>query len=230
MGRRYLVVDPGAALAENLAKVLGASAVVEGVARREQALELVRDVRFDAAVIHIRTGALLLSELRRIARGLPAVMVSSSANDPVVVEVARQGVMGVFGEPVDVARLARLLGWARHHGVIALVEDDEAVAEALAEALRERGFSPVTAHSLAEVKWLVMAMPFAAVVDVRLPGGSDGEALRQLAAQHPHLPVMAMSGHDEALHKQSAARYFRKPFRTPDLLDAVEQFHEAQRL
>lgn len=230
MGRRYLVVDPGAALAEDLAKALGASAVVEVAGRREQALELVREVRFDATVIDVRAGVLLLSELRRVARGLPAVMVSSSASDPVVVEVARQGVLGVFGEPVDVARLAELLGCARRHGVIALVEDDKALAEHLAEALRERGFSPVTAHSVAEVKWLVMAMPFVAVVDVRVPGGSDGEALRQLVAQHPHLPVMAMSGYDDALREQVAARYFRKPFRTPDLLDAVEQFHEAQRL
>jgi DNA-binding NtrC family response regulator len=230
MGRRYLVVDPGVTLAEDLTKALGAIAIVELAGSREEALERVRHVRFDAAVIDIRIGVLLVGELRRVARGLPAIMVSSSASDTAVVEVARQGVMAVFGEPVDVARLAELLGCARHHGVIALVEDDKALAENLAEALRERGFSPVAAHSVTEVRWLVMARPFAAVVDVRVQGGGDGEALRLLITLHPHLPVMAMSGHDDALQKQRAARHFLKPFRTPELIDAVEKFYEAQRL
>jgi DNA-binding NtrC family response regulator len=118
---------------------LGASAVVEVAASREQALELVRDVRFDAFVIDIRVGVLLLGELRRVARGLPAIMVSSGASGPVAVEVARQGVIGVLGEAVDVARLAQLLGSARSHGVVALVEDNEALAENIPHAGFARG-------------------------------------------------------------------------------------------
>jgi len=230
MGRRYLVVDPSGALAAELAQLLGQSAAIEAAGRKEKALELVRDIRFDAAVIDIRAGVLLLSELRRIAPRLPAIMVSASQDDPVVVEVSRQGVIAVLGSPVDVQRLAGLLGCARPSGVMALVEDDKALADNLAEALRERGFSPVTAHSVAEVKWLVMAKPFLAVVDIRVPGGSDGEALRQVVAQYPRVPIIAMSGYDDALDQRPAARCFRKPFHTPDLLDAVEQFHEAQLL
>lgn len=230
MDRRYLVVDPVPALAAKVGEVLGDSAVVEAAASSAEAIELVRNARFDGALLDIRAGVLLLSELRRIDRGLPVVMVSSDSTDPLVVEVARQGVLAVLGEPVDVASVARLLASARRHGVIALIEDDRALAENLAEVLRACGFSPITARSVPEVRWLVMARPFAAVVDVRVPGGDDGEAFRQLAAQHPRLPVVAMSGHDDALHEHRAARHFQKPFRTPDLIEAIEQLYEAQRI
>ncbi len=228
--RSYLIVDVGGSLADQLTRLFGDSARIEAARRAEHALELAREQRFDAAVIDIRAGLLLLSRLRGIAPGLPAILVSADASDPVAIEISRQGVMAVVGEPVDVLRVAKVLRRARAHGIVALVEDDAAFGENLAEALNESGFSPVMARSVSEIRSLVLAKPFAGVVDVRVPGGSDGEALRRLAAQHPRMPLIAMSGYDDALYKQTAQRHLLKPFRTADLLAALEEFHEAQRL
>jgi ActR/RegA family two-component response regulator len=130
----------------------GKSAFVDVAHRRAKALEMIRGIRFDAAVIDIRAGVLLLSEW---------------ASDTTVVEVARQGATEVLGEPVDVVHIEELLGHALRQGVIALVDDDDALTEKLAEALRERGFSPVATHSAREVRWLVMARPLGAATEAR---------------------------------------------------------------
>ncbi len=95
--------------------------------------------------------------------------------------------------------------------------------------MRDRGFSAVTARSVAEADRLGGVQPFAAVIDIRLPGSPDGEALRRMLARRPDLPVMVMSAYPEALRGMAAPRVFEKPFATGKLLDALERLHAGQR-
>ena len=93
-------------------------------------------------------------------------------------------------KPVPVPTLMGLLSTARRDGLVALVEDDPALADNLSEVLRARGFSCVTARSVLETEQLSTVRPFAALVDLRLPGGPDGEALRRLRARFPEMPTL----------------------------------------
>ena len=227
--RRYLVVDDNAAFGENLAEILrdtGAEAVVAESGAR--ALELVRRQRFDALVTDMRmpvmSGAQLVHEIRRVDPGLPAVVVTAYTGEDDLVAAREEGLLAVLPKPVPLKPLVELLNAARRDGLVALVEDDAQLADNLAEALRERGFSAVMAHSVAETERLRGVAPFAALVDLRLPGGPDGQALSALTRRFPKLPVLVVSAHPDAIARVPAALpLFPKPFETGKLIDAVEK-------
>ena len=225
--RSYLNVDDNVAFAENLAEILddagGSQTVV--VDSGERALEMVKSRRFDALISDMRmplmTGAQLVHQVRRVDPGLPAVVVTAYTADGELEAARREGLLAVLPKPVPVARMIATLLHARRDGLIALVEDDAALADNLTEALRERGFTAVTARSVTETDRLGDVRPFTALVDLRVPGGTDGEAMRRLAARFPGLPMLAVT----AYHldpPMSTVAVFSKPFDTRALLEAVE--------
>jgi two-component system, response regulator PdtaR len=216
------------AFAENLAEILrddGAEvAVSEG---GSGALELARTTRFDALVTDMRmpvmSGARLVHEIRRVDAGLPAVVVTAYTGENDLQAAREEGLLAVLPKPVPLDRLSALVRAARRDGLVALIEDDPALADNLAEALRERGFSAVMAHSLSETERLGGVQPFAALVDLRLPGGPDGAALKRLRERFPALPVLIMSAHAEALAHVTDRPIFVKPFDTAMLLRELEK-------
>jgi DNA-binding response OmpR family regulator len=66
--------------------------------------------------------------------------------------------------------------------------------------------------------------PFCALVDLRVPGGADGEAMRRLREKFPGLPMIVVTGIPE-LPTLPHEGYFTKPFDTAELLAAVERLH-----
>ncbi|HXU72297.1 MAG TPA: response regulator [Polyangia bacterium] len=228
--RRYLIVDDNVAFAENLAEIIadagGAEAVV--VDSGEKALARVQRERFDALVSDMRmpemNGAELVHLIRRADPELPALVVTAYTADNELEAARREGLMAVLPKPVPVPRLLEHLGRARRNGIVALVEDDVALADNLTEALRGRGFAAVTAHSVVETERLGVR-PFAAVVDLRLPGGVDGEAMRRLAAKFPGLPMVVATAHGGQALPVASAAVFEKPFDTSALLAAIERLH-----
>ena len=231
--RRYLVVDDNSDLAENLAEILRADGAEAAVATRgDEALALVRTTRFDALVTDMRMpamgGAELVSAVRRIDPGLPVVVVTGHTETEALAAARREGLLAVLEKPIPLPRLLQLLAAARRDAVVALVEDDRAQAANLAEALSSRGFTAVTAASVAETESLGPSVPCCAVVDLRVPGGPDGEAMRRLAARFPGLPMLVVTGlpGDPPLASQAV---FRKPFDPAALLAAVEAAHAAHR-
>lgn len=228
--RRYLIVDDNVAFAENLAEIIadagGAEAVV--VDSGEKALARARTERFDALVSDMRmpemNGAELVHLIRRADPELPAVVVTAYTADNELEAARQEGLMAVLPKPVPVPRLLELVGSARRNGIVALVEDDVALADNLTEALRGRGFAAVTARSVVETERLGVR-PFAAIVDLRLPGGSDGEAMRRLAAKFPGLPMVVITAHGDRPPPIRSTALFIKPFDTGALLGAIEGLH-----
>ena len=226
--KKYLLVDDNLAFAENLAEILrdvGAEVTVAGSGA--QALELARGTRFDALVTDMRmpvmSGARVVHEIRRVDPGLPAVVITAYTGEADLFAAREEGLLAVLPKPVPIERLLSLLEVAKRDGLVALVEDDTALADNLAEALRDRGFSAVTAQSVAEAERLGGVRPFVALVDLRMPGEEDGAALRLLRERNPQLPVLVMSGHPEAIAQLPRAHTFPKPFKIDALLAAVEE-------
>lgn len=226
--RRYLIVDDNRAFGENLAEILGDAGAEASVAESgPDALELARAAKFDALVTDMRmpvmSGARLVHEIRRVDPGLPAVVVTAYTGEDDLLAAREEGLLAVLPKPAPIEHLTKLLAGARRDGLVALVEDNVSLADNLTEALRDRGFSAVTARSVAETDRLRGVSPFTALVDLRVPGGADGEALRHLLMRFPRLPVLVMTGHHEALAQAGPARAFFKPFETPRLMEAVEE-------
>jgi CheY-like chemotaxis protein len=223
----YLVVDDNRAFAENLAEIL-ADAGSEVVIARDgaEALERVKARQFDLLLTDMRmptmTGAQLVHEVRRVDPGLPAVVVTAYSGDEELRIARTEGLLAVLAKPLAIPSLMSLLKAARRDGMVVMVEDDAAFADNIAEALCTHGYTAVLAASLLDAERLGNLKPFAAIVDMRVPPGPDGEAMRRLAARFPGLPLLVSTGHDIE-PPMRPHRLFRKPFDPAELLSELDR-------
>jgi CheY-like chemotaxis protein len=229
--RRYLIVDDNAAFAENLAEIIADSGDQAVVATEgEKALELVRNTAFDALISDMRmpvmSGAEVVHRVRQIDPALPAVVVTAYTADNELEAARREGLLSVLPKPVPLPRLLELLRLARRGGVVALVEDEADLADNLTEVLRGHGFAAVTASSVLETEHLAQVHPFCALVDLRVPGGADGEAMHRLAARFPGLPMLVVTAHSDVPPPLPHEQVFHKPFETRQLMEAVDRLYQ----
>jgi len=226
----YLLVDDNALFAENLAEIIqdATGALVDIAAGGRAALEHAAGTRYDAIVSDMRMpvmgGAELVHRVRRIDPGVPAVVVTAYTNDDDLEAARHEGLLAVLPKPTPIPQLLELLSVARRDGLVALVEDDRALSDNISEALRAHGFATVCAASVLETERLGDVHPFAALVDLRVPGGPDGQAMERLAEKFPGLPIFVMTGHDVEPPRPHQALY-RKPFNTADIVAALELLH-----
>jgi len=227
--RRYLFVDDNIEFAENMVEIVGdCGAACEMAGSGAEAIAQVKRTRFDAVVTDMRMpemgGAATVHEIRRIDPGLPAVVLTAHAGGADLESARREGLLAVLSKPAPIERLLALLGAARRDGLLVVLEDDPALLDNLTEALRLRGFTAVTASSVLDTQRLGPVRPFAALVDMKIPGGADGEAVRRLEARFPGLPLVAVTASPASAPAHCRA-VFQKPFDTGALLDAVEKLH-----
>ena len=78
---------------------------------------------------------------------------------------------------------------------ILLIEDDESVAEVLADAFAADGHETAIAHTGEEgLRRIAHERPDAVVLDVRLPTLNGVAVLRRIRSTDPALPVIIMTG------------------------------------
>ena len=112
---------------------------------------------------------------------------------------------------------------------VALVEDDAAFREALAERLRLGGFE-VAAHASAEAALRTLDESFDGVVvtDLRMPGLDGRGLVERLGRVDPDLPVVMMTGHGDIAEaveamKRGAYDFLAKPFAPERLIDSLRR-------
>ena len=113
--------------------------------------------------------------------------------------------------------------------IVFVIDDDEAMREALQSLIRSVGLRVATFASARE--FLTSHRPDAPaclVLDVRLPGLSGLDLQRELSAAEIHLPIIFITGHGDIpmmvqAMKAGAVEFLPKPFRDQDLLDAIQQ-------
>jgi two-component system, response regulator PdtaR len=230
--RRYLIVDDNREFAENLAEIVEDGGHHADIADDgHQALALAAATRFDAVITDMRMpevgGADLVRELRRVDPAIAAIVVTAYTTDDDLGRARQFGLLGILPKPVPIGRLLELLAVAQRDALVAIVEDDAALADNMSEALQARGFSTVVATSLADAE-RIGATPFAAVADMRMPGGADGEAMKRLRRSFPGLPVVVVTGHSEIVRPPDVQGFFFKPFQPEAVLSTLAQLHEAR--
>lgn len=231
--RRYLIVDDNRAFAENLAEILRDRGDDVAVAESgAAALQLARGTTFDAILTDMRMplmgGAELVHEIRRVDPGAAAMVITAYVADDDLEAARREGLLAVLPKPVPAGRVVELLGRARRDGLVVVIEDDPGMSDNLCDVLRSRGFAAVTAASVLETERLGPVEPFCALVDLRVPGGRDGDAMLRLAARYPGLPIIVVTAYHDAPPPLEPRALFRKPFDTEALLAAVERLHAAR--
>jgi two-component system, response regulator RegA len=112
-------------------------------------------------------------------------------------------------------------------GPLLLVDDDETFRRRLARALGERGFDVAAAGdpttALTEAR---RARPAYAVVDLKMPGGSGLDVVRELVALDARMRIVVLTGYGsiasavEALHR-GAHHYLSKPADADEIIAAL---------
>ncbi len=117
---------------------------------------------------------------------------------------------------------------------ILLVDDDEVLRERLATAIRARGYEVRTAGSSEEAfREAAKDSPEMAVLDLRMPGGSGLEILRELRRQDPSTRVLMLTGYGSIATAVEAVRegaigYLPKPADADEILAALNGMNTAK--
>lgn len=121
-------------------------------------------------------------------------------------------------------------------GRILVMDDDVALADLLAEALRERGYDVRVAHRVGEAKALIAQSEFdVALLDMHLPDGTGEDILIRLSDEGASTEAIMLTGDRDVstvVHamKLGASDYLVKPAPLADLELAVGQARERHRL
>ena len=117
---------------------------------------------------------------------------------------------------------------------ILLVDDDEVLRERLATAIRARGYEVRTAGNAEEaMREVSHESPEMAVLDLRMPGGSGIEILRELKKQDPSTRVLMLTGYGSISTAVEAVRdgavgYLPKPADADEILAALNGTNTAK--
>jgi FixJ family two-component response regulator len=120
--------------------------------------------------------------------------------------------------------------------LIFVVDDDRSVRESLRRLLTSRGLA-VQVFPSAQAFHAAPRPdgPACLVLDVRLPGLSGLDLQRELARSDAALPIVFLTGHGDIpmsvrAMKAGAIEFLTKPFREQDLLDAIRQAIDRDRV
>ena len=112
-------------------------------------------------------------------------------------------------------------------GVIAIVDDDEPLREALGSVLKAAGFVTDTFASAEEfLDSPQRSKTICLILDVRLPGMSGIELQRRLLDANSAVPIIFVTAHGDGtlrdlVMKAGAAGYLNKPVRSETLLKKI---------
>jgi DNA-binding NtrC family response regulator len=204
-----LVVDDQIGLAENIAEILqGTGFRTDTAGSAEEALARVAQGGITAIVTDFRlpgaSGAQLIEELRRRGERIPVLVMSAFTDEATVDRSRAAGAWLFLPKPVPLATLVEAFETlALSPATALLVDDEESLAENLAEALTAAGHEVVVSHTAADALAHNRRLQ-TAVVDVRLPDGTGLEVARQLRARDPAIQILFISGHAQDLEAQRA--------------------------
>jgi len=111
--------------------------------------------------------------------------------------------------------------------LIVIVDDEEAICDALTSLLRSVGWR---AESFTSAEAFLQSgqvhTTACLLLDVRLPGGSGLELQQQLRSSQARIPIIFITAHgNEAMRAQvlqaGAVAFFAKPFNDTALLEAI---------
>jgi DNA-binding NtrC family response regulator len=107
-----------------------------------------------------------------------------------------------------------------------IVDDDETIQRLLVMASRDFGWRPIVAGSGQQAVDLVNEQTEAVILDHGLPGMDGIETLKKLRQKFPALPIIMLTGHNDAetavrALRAGAADYLTKPFEIKRLFELL---------
>jgi FixJ family two-component response regulator len=111
--------------------------------------------------------------------------------------------------------------------VIAIVDDDKSMRQAIKGLVRSLGYRAITFRSAEEFLVSDVSETLCLITDVRMPGLSGLDLHRHLVAQGVYMPMIFMTAFPEEGTRARAVKtgafgYLSKPFSEESLIDCVD--------
>src|SRR6202011_5583823 len=130
----------------------------------------------------------------------------------------------------------RPIEMAEQDPIVYIVDDDPGVRNAMDNLIRSVGLKARTFVSADEfLRAKLPSAPGCLILDVRMPGRSGLDLQNELLKVDNPIPIIFISGHGDVpmavrVMKAGALEFLIKPFRDQELLDAIQQGIEKDRL
>ncbi len=112
---------------------------------------------------------------------------------------------------------------------VLIAEDEDVLRRNLTFILSSSGYSAISVRSSIEAIEMLRCKPFDVIItDLLMPGKGGGELIKYASENCPRTSVIVITAYpsaDSAIDavKKGVIDYFTKPFRTEDILSAVEK-------
>ena len=119
--------------------------------------------------------------------------------------------------------------------IVFVVDDDISVRESLELLIRSEGWQPQIFPSAQHfLSYPRKPVPSCLVLDISMPGLNGLELQKRVAVEHPHLPIIFITGHGDVpmaveAMQAGAFDFLQKPFRDQDLVDCIQRALEKDR-
>ena len=230
-----LVVDDDHMMARTLVDILMVKGhEAEAVYSGPEALEKVARDCFDCVLTDIKmpggNGVELYRAIKARQPDLPVVLMTAYSTDRLVEEGLEEGAIAALTKPLNINHLLCFFSSLCKERSIVIVDDDSQFCKTLGDILRAQGFAVTQVtdpHGVVERVW---ADGQVVLLDMRLNNINGLDVLREIREQHPHLPVILVTGYREEMSsaieaalKMSAYTCLHKPLQIEGLLQVLTE-------
>lgn len=198
---RIICVDDEADALANLRELLQLLGYeVDVAASGRDALQLASENAYDLALLDFRmpemNGIELAAKLKAISPCMTTMLVTAYINADQESGVgAGQQVRSVINKPLDINRLAKILGDVQDEQTVLVVDDDRDLCQNLKDAFEQVGYRVCLAYDVEQAeKMLELARFRVVLLDYRLPGGDGMRLASQIRNELPDCNVVMMTG------------------------------------
>lgn len=239
--QRVLIVDDDRRMARTLVDILTVNGYQADAAYSAiEAMQKLGETCYDCVLSDIKMPESNGVELHRAIRlshpDLPVVLMTAYATDGLVKEGLDEGAISVLTKPLDINLVLAFLSSLRKERSILIVDDDPSFRKTLGDILEARGYPVVEiTDPLAIFEAFEAGDRVVVLLDMKLDGTSGLEVLQEIKEQHPHVPVILVSGYGEEMAdaiqaslKLGAYTCLYKPLQVEELLQALSDLHDQE--
>jgi CheY-like chemotaxis protein len=162
-------------------------------------------------------------------KNIPVILATALNDTESVMKGIELGAQDYVTKPISgailVAKVEKLL--SRQRACILVVDSDTGMRNAIVQIVERVGFGTLDVGSAEEALKLLKSNQFSAIVsDSSLEGMSGIELLKAVKKEHPHLPVVLMTGSNKAFSAREillagADGYITKPFHNVEIVEKL---------
>lgn len=233
---KILIVDDEKNMRLTLADLLREEGYqVETAATGEEAVDrCTRDGGFDAVLLDVRMpgidGVEAFRRIRRHQPGLRVLMMSAYTVDDLKRAALDEGAIAFLPKPLDVPLVLRLIGETPDTAIL-VVENDEALAARIRDAVKAQGYHVTVARSPHDALELIEQIRFDIVlIDVSLPSMTGLDLYLAIKRITPSAVAIMISGREEEFLRiareavqQTAYTFLTKPLDVDHLVGLLRQ-------